>query len=121
MTGCQLSFQKNAKKPRFTASSDEGEIFVVDWTIRANEDVNNPDPVIDYHSYCKNYRAPVGIDRSPFFDDIILSLHDFYFCIWKEQVSVPIFQSYNYKNCMITCGGFSPYRPGLIIIGRNDG
>jgi len=22
---------------------------------------------------------------------------------------------------MITCGGFSPFRPGVIIIGRNDG
>lgn len=94
---------------------------MVDWTVRPNEDVNRPDPMIDFHTFAKNYRQPVSLDRSVFFEDIILSLHDFSFCIWKEGVSIPIFQSYNYKNCMITCGGFSPFRPGVIIIGRNDG
>lgn len=121
MSGYHLCFQKNTSKPEITGTSDDGEVFVVDWTVRPNEDVNRPDPVIDFHTYSKNYRGPVGLDRSVFFDDIILSLHDFCFCIWKEGVSVPIFQSYNYKNCMITCGGFSPFRPGVIIIGRNDG
>jgi hypothetical protein len=121
MSGYHLCFQKNTLKPEISGTSDDGEVFVTDWTIRPNEDVNRPDPIIDFHSFAKNYRQPVGLDRSVFFTDIILSLHDFCFCIWKEGVSIPIFQSYNYKNCMITCGGFSPYRPGVIIIGRNDG
>jgi dynein intermediate chain 3, axonemal len=121
MSGDKLCFQKNSLKPEITGTSDEGEVFVVDWTIRPNEDVNRPETCIDYHNYMKNYRATVGLDRSHFFNDIILTLYDFCFCIWKEGVSVPIFQSANYKNCMITCGGFSPFRPGVIIIGRNDG
>jgi len=66
---------------------------VVDWTVRPNEDVIRPEPCIDYHTYMKNYRSAVGLDRSViiylykvFFNDIILSLHDFSFCIWKEGI-----------------------------------
>lgn len=64
MSGDKLCFQKNSLKPEITGTSDEGEVFVVDWTIRPNEDVNRPETCIDYHNYMKNYRATVGLDRS---------------------------------------------------------
>lgn len=36
----------------------------------------------------RNFRPCVGLDVSPFFDDIILTLYDFHFCIWKADVDV---------------------------------
>lgn len=69
----------------------------------------------------RNYRPSVGLDVSPFFEDIILTLHDFNFCIWKHGVDTPIFESNILKGCQITCGCFSPSRPGVIVIGRTDG
>ena len=56
-----------------------------------------------------------------FFDDIILAINDYSFYLYKEGIKDPIFQSYNQKNTMITCGAFSPFRAGMIIIGRSDG
>lgn len=64
---------------------------MVDWTVRPNEDVNRPDPVVDYHTYSKSYRSCVGLDRSPFFDDIILALNDYSFFLYKEGIKDPIF------------------------------
>ena len=77
--------------------------------------------MVDYHTYSKSYRSCVGLDRSPFFDDIILAINDYSFYLYKEGIKDPIFQSYNQKNTMITCGAFSPFRAGMIIIGRSDG
>ncbi len=34
MSGFSLAFQKNTLKPEFTGTSDDGEVFVVDWTVR---------------------------------------------------------------------------------------
>lgn len=69
----------------------------------------------------RTFRPTVNLDVSPFFEDIILSVHDFLFCIWKHDVPVPIFESSVLSKCQITCGLFSPSRPGVVIIGRNDG
>ena len=62
-----------------------------------------------------------GLDRSFFYEDIFLTLHDFHFCIWKADVDDPIFSSLLIRNATITSGSFSPFRPGIIIIGRSDG
>lgn len=44
-------------------------------------------------------RATVGLDRSPFMDDIVLTLHDYHFVIWRIDVNEPIFESAMLKNC----------------------
>lgn len=67
-------------------------------------------------------RPTVGMDVSPFFEDVLLTLHDFNFCVWKHNVpNLPIFESLIIRNAHITCGGFSPFRAGVIIVGKTDG
>ena len=58
----------------------------------------------------RNYRPTVALDVSPFDNKIILSLHDFSFCIWKHGINTPIFESNILKGAQITCGCFSPSR-----------
>ena len=38
MGGSQIQFYKNQKKGTFVGTSDEGEVFIVDWTQRATEE-----------------------------------------------------------------------------------
>lgn len=57
-------------------------------------------------------------------EDILMTVHDFYFCIWKismEEFEVPIFRSANTFGSHNTCGAFSPTRPGVIFITKTDG
>ena len=58
---------------------------------------------------------------SPFYEDILLTIHDFHFCIWKVGMEKPIFNSSHTVDTHITCGGFSPTRPAVIFIGKTDG
>lgn len=65
----------------------------------------------------------LALERSPFFEDLFLTVHDFYFCIWKTSTDFekPIFRSANTFGSHNTCGAFSPTRPGVIFITKTDG
>jgi hypothetical protein len=77
--------------------------------------------LLNSRNYERSFRPICALERSPFYEDIILTIHDFHFCIWKVDVEVPIFSSCIIKNAQFTCGGFSLYRPGIVVVGRNDG
>ena len=106
---------------QFFGTSDEGDLFLVDWTSRPTDENPKGDMVLKVWSSEKNYRPCVGVDRSRFFEDITLVLYDFHFCIYRSGVDVPLISSMIIQGAHITCGGFSPHRPGIIIIGRSDG
>lgn len=72
----------------------------------------------------RNYRPTLALERSPFFDDLLLVVHDFNFCIWKttlQEFDHPIFKSANTFGSHNTGGAFSPSRPGVIFITKTDG
>ncbi|CAD8097046.1 unnamed protein product [Paramecium sonneborni] len=69
----------------------------------------------------KKYETTYCFGCKSIFEDVILTLFDFNFCVWKHNVIFPIFESLIMKQAQITCGGFSPYRAGVIIIGKTDG
>jgi dynein intermediate chain 3, axonemal len=71
----------------------------------------------------RNYRPVLALERSPFFEDLLLTIHDFHFCIWKTSIDFdyPIFRSANTFGSHNTCGAFSPTRAGVIFITKTDG
>lgn len=104
-----------------TGTSDEGELFIFDWGEKPGEENQKNQLVSQIWGNFRNVRPPVGLDVSPFYDDIILTLHDFNFSVWKHNVPLPLFESMIVKNAHITCGGFSPFRAAVIIVGKTDG
>ncbi|NXU72278.1 WDR63 protein, partial [Oreotrochilus melanogaster] len=101
----------------FFVGTEDGEIVYSDWKI----DVINDSA----KQVCQKYTIhtePINIlQRSPFFEDIILSVGGRNFAIWKEGITNgPILQS----NCSAgrnTAGHWSLTRPGVFFIGREDG
>ena len=72
----------------------------------------------------RNSRPVLALERSPFYDDLLLTIHDFHFAIWKISLlerEEPIFRSANTRGSQNTCGAFSPTRPGVIFITKNNG
>lgn len=71
----------------------------------------------------RSYRPCLGLQVSPFFSDLVLTLHDFNFVIWKSDLDSPIFKSANCseQSHHITCGCWSPTRPGVIFVGKTSG
>lgn len=92
---------ESCTKTDFFAGSFDGEIVHADWT-RA-EGVEHPD-------HTKSIRTAhaggvVELARSPFFDDVIVSVGDWTFRIWKEGHEKPLF--------------VSPYAQGYYVAGAN--
>jgi len=72
----------------------------------------------------KEGRPALSLDRSPFFPNLLLTVHNFYFAIWKidlDGYEKPIFISAPQIAAHNTCGAFSPTRPGVIFITKTNG
>ncbi|CAD8192077.1 unnamed protein product [Paramecium pentaurelia] len=121
MGGGQIQFRKNQKVPILSGTSDEGEVFILDWGEKQGEEGQKNQLVSSIWQQQRSMRPPIALDVSPFFEDVILTIYDFNFCVWKHNVTFPIFESLIMKGAHITCGGFSPYRAGVIIVGKTDG
>eukprot|EP00292_Cryptomonas_paramecium_P009868 CAMPEP_0113689768 /NCGR_PEP_ID=MMETSP0038_2-20120614/17377_1 /TAXON_ID=2898 /ORGANISM="Cryptomonas paramecium" /LENGTH=266 /DNA_ID=CAMNT_0000610935 /DNA_START=9 /DNA_END=806 /DNA_ORIENTATION=- /assembly_acc=CAM_ASM_000170 len=73
------------------------------------------------------YGPVVALQKSPFFDDVLLTVGDWTFNVFKmgdgaEEggVETPVLVG-PYSKSYLTCGRFSPTRPGVFVIGRADG
>ena len=103
----------------FYISTDEGQVYCVDMTAKNTAD--NPTGNVVMHYNNRYYRPVLYFERSPFFKDIFLTVHDFHFSIWAKGRPKAIFMSPNLDNCSYTCGKFSPSRPGVIYLCKSNG
>jgi hypothetical protein len=62
-------------------------------------------------------RPCVALQKSPFFPDMVLSVADWSFQIWRTDQQNQIFSS-PMAAAYITCGRWSPTRPGTIFLGK---
>lgn len=120
----RVLFQKGQETPTFFASSDEGDLFMIDWAVKPiGEDQKTAEYIRMTKDCERNYRPVVALERSPFFEELIMTVHDFHFAIWKTQLDqdTPIYRSANTFESHNTCGAFSPTRPGVIFITKTNG
>ena len=124
----RILFSADQTLPVFWAASDEGELAEIDWSIRpvqtGEEAARQAEYVQRIYETERNSRPVLALERSPFYDDLLLTVHDFHFAIWKISLmdrEEPIFRSANTKGSQNTCGAFSPTRPGVIFITKNNG
>jgi len=116
---CGTGFHIQYVKKQFYVSTDEGQVYVVDWTAKVSPE--NMTGNIRKALNTRYFRPIIAFQASPFWDNIFLTVHDFHFCIWEESRVKPIFMSPNRKNSSYTFGRFSPSRPSVIYITRNNG
>ena len=115
--------------PLFWATSDEGDLVHIDWSVRPVLNQEDGPKITEYVKYMyeseKEYRPCLALQRSKFFPNLILTVHDFHYAIWKidlKEYEKPIFKSLTCTNqSHNTCGSFSPTRPGVIFITKTDG
>ena len=117
--GSKICILEDSLNSMFWSTSDSGDLLHVDW-VASSIDESRPEYVKKMYNSEVTFRPALDLRVSPFFSDIILTIHDFHFCIWKESCATPIFTSY-FCSTYFTCGDFSPVRPAVIFIGRSDG
>lgn len=124
--GSQISVN-TAQGAKFICTTEAGSFLHAEWTkMREDkeEDEANPAEVDDsafVKSISQGHFGPCkSLERSRFFPDIWLTVGDWRFCIWKEGVDKPIFAS-PFQSTYITCARWSPSRPSVLFVGREDG
>eukprot|EP00357_Protocruzia_adherens_P017227 CAMPEP_0114985762 /NCGR_PEP_ID=MMETSP0216-20121206/8050_1 /TAXON_ID=223996 /ORGANISM="Protocruzia adherens, Strain Boccale" /LENGTH=739 /DNA_ID=CAMNT_0002348121 /DNA_START=37 /DNA_END=2256 /DNA_ORIENTATION=+ len=122
MGGSHLLFEKEQFGPTFRMATDQGEVCLIDWSVRGTADENSrPEFIKELYDNERSYRPVIGFQKSPFYDDIYLVIHDFHFSVFKWGIPDPIFTSAYTQGEQLTCGCFSETRPGVILIGKSDG
>jgi WD40 repeat protein len=93
----RLLFRPEQEDTIFYASTDEGDIIQVDWSVKppggdqkrgpgSKKEEVAPEYIIEYRGSERNFRPVLEFARSPFFDDLLLTVHDFHFAIWKTTL-----------------------------------
>ena len=109
-----------SKPPRVYAVTEEGEFFSCDIGTPSTSNDTHPRGVRMDSILPAHYGPVTALLPSPFAKDVFLSVGDWTFNLWRKGIDAPLFVS-PFATAMITCGAWSPLRPGVIFIGRADG
>lgn len=111
-------FRKKAKSPKLTGQSKSP-------TKTAAATTSNLSSLTKSHIFLdiffRTYRPSIKLERSPFYPELLLNITDYHFTIYQQNSDKPLFRSSYTSESLITCGSFSPSRPGVLLIGRSDG
>jgi len=123
--GCQLSVVDTGDGAKFICTTESGELVQGMWKKMKGEEQASLEedegegPFVQ--SVAPGHFGPCKtLQNSPFFPDIWLTVGDWRFSIWKEGVQQPIFSS-PFQQCRVACARWSPNRPSVVFVGREDG
>ena len=121
LAGCDLAattldFDAAAAAGDFHVGSFDGELLAA--TVTPPEGVDNPD-------FTKSASRPhcgpvVALARSPYFPDVLLSVGDWSFHVWREGAPAPLFTG-GYAAERYTAAAWSPTREAVLFLGLADG
>lgn len=124
----RILLREGQTKPLFWGASDEGELSHIDWSVKgqpAGDDGFKPPEYVKFsYESEKEYRPTLALDRSKFYPDLLMTVHQFHFALWRTDLDgydKPIFKSPLTFGAHNTCGAFSPTRPGVIFITKTNG
>ncbi|CAG11556.1 unnamed protein product, partial [Tetraodon nigroviridis] len=98
--------------------TEDGEIVYTDWTQGKEESDQGTKPL---HCFQVHHWMVNTVQRSPFFKNIILTVGEWNFAIWREEVMEgPIILSANSEQTY-SAGCWSLSKPAVFFIGKKDG
>ncbi|XP_006984798.1 dynein axonemal intermediate chain 3 [Peromyscus maniculatus bairdii] len=106
---------------KFFVGTEEGEVIYTDWKMERDSETGRFMPKKPVNLYTVHDGSVHTVQRSPFYNDIILTVGGWNVAIWKEEVmSGPLLQTCCAPK-RYTSGAWSLTRPGVFYIGREDG
>ncbi|XP_062049407.1 dynein axonemal intermediate chain 3 [Lepus europaeus] len=106
---------------KFFVGTEEGEVIYTDWKMERDPETGRLTTKKPVNLYTVHDGAVHTVQRSPFYNDIILTIGGWNVAIWKEGVMTgPLLQSCCAPK-RYTSGHWSLTRPGVFYIGREDG
>ncbi|NXX75824.1 WDR63 protein, partial [Urocolius indicus] len=100
----------------FFIGTEDGKIVYSDWKIEIDRDTAKP---VSKHTI--HIETIKTLQRSPFFQDVVLSIGGQKFAIWKEKDTYRPILQWSCSAGRYTAGHWSLTRPGVFFIARDDG
>eukprot|EP01038_Epipyxis_sp_PR26KG_P004926 gene4926-6893_t len=116
-------------RSQFLIATEEGDVIFADLSARRAEVKNDDEGDDEDGETTKEFvkwiavdhaRPCVSLQESPFFPQILLSVSDWNFHIWKSGEDKPLFTS-PMSNSYLTSGAWSPTRPAVLFVACADG
>jgi WD40 repeat protein len=94
----KILFEEKQTTTTLWAGSFEGELLMIDWAVRptvkegadpGDNEKQRAENVQIYYDQERNWRPVLSVERSPFYPDLVMTVHDFHFCIWKTSLPYP--------------------------------
>lgn len=120
------------KRAQIVIGTEEGDVLYVDLCIPAkgaSHAAVDDDAADEKEGSAREFvrwtqidhaRPSVSVQLCPFFPDLVLTVSDWNFHIWKIGNDQPLYISPNH-NHYLTCGMWSPTRPAVIILADATG
>ena len=99
----------------------QGDVVYADWKVERDNDTNKQKPVKFDNIFAGHFGPVTTISRSPFFPDIVLTVGGWSFSVWREGVSHGPLLSSPCTPSLMTAVIWSPTRPGVFYVARDDG
>ena len=97
---CRILLQAGQTTPTFWATSDEGDLCLIDWSVKPPQGGDDGPKIAEYVKFTyeseKEYRPALALERSPFFPNLLLTVHNFHFTVFKtdlDDYNQPVFSS----------------------------
>eukprot|EP01041_Mallomonas_annulata_P005133 gene5133-10260_t len=123
------AFKGGDPRSQLMIGTEEGDILLSDLSSRKVENNNSKEEEDDELADSKEFvrwiakdhaRPSVCVQHSPFFPDIVLTIGDLKFNLWKIGEAQPLFTS-PMASTYLTGGAWSPTRPAVLILSCMDG
>ncbi|XP_076976534.1 dynein axonemal intermediate chain 3 isoform X2 [Tamandua tetradactyla] len=106
---------------KFFVGTEEGEVIYADWKMERDHETGRLMTKKPVNLYTVHDGSVHTIQRSPFYNDIVLTIGGWNVAIWKEGIMTgPLLQSCCAPK-RYTSGHWSLTRPGVFYVGREDG
>uniref|UniRef100_A0A4X2KLI1 Dynein axonemal intermediate chain 3 n=1 Tax=Vombatus ursinus TaxID=29139 RepID=A0A4X2KLI1_VOMUR len=105
---------------KFFIGTEDGEVIYTDWRMERDHDSGRLISQKPLNRYAVHDGSINTVQRSPFYQDIILTIGGWNVAIWKEGVPGPLLQS-ACSTKMYTAGHWSLTRPAVFFVGKDDG
>ncbi|XP_036613228.1 dynein intermediate chain 3, axonemal [Trichosurus vulpecula] len=106
---------------KFFVGTEDGEVIYADWKMERDHDSGRLISQKPTNRYLAHDGSIHTVQRSPFYQDIVLTIGGWNVAIWKEGVPQgPLLQSACSAK-RYTAGHWSLTRPGVFFVGKEDG
>ena len=114
--GSSLEYNSEAGATKFLVGTEQGVVMGVNTR---NKKQNNG--VTVYDTMSGKHHSPIySIQRNPLHTKYFLSVGDWSARVWMEDLKTPIIAT-RYHSAYLTSGCWSPTRPGVFYVTRDDG